>query len=210
MLIVCAVAFWEAGRACFRTGSNTVRLRALSASQRAAPKPKPKTSHKPRTLTKAECRELSAYCERDPAEPLPPAEARFAELLAKLDQGSESFRAQTKAQARASASTAARTAECGVQTDSPQEYMPTPTVRTVETPYRDHSSALRPRKERSLLTVIAGVYAMYPIHSSVKCAPTALHALEPRQGRVFHHSGELVAQSQRLPPPWRAGPERLP
>ena len=121
------------GRACLRTGSNAVRLRALSASQKAAPKPKPKTSHKPRTLTKAECRELSAYCERDPAEPLPPAEAsRFAELLAKLDQGSESFRAQTKAQAstaaeirqpagevesRASASTAARTAECGVQTD---------------------------------------------------------------------------------------------
>ena len=160
MLIVCAVAFWEARRACLRTGSNAVRLRALSASQRAAPKPKPKTSHKPRTLTKAECKELSAYCERDPAEPLPPAEAaRFAELLAKLDQGSESFRAQTKAQAstaaeirqpagevesRASASTAARTAECGVQTDFAlgftrmtfsEEYMPTPTVRIVETSY---------------------------------------------------------------------------
>ena len=85
MLIVCAVAFWEAGRACLRSGSD-VRVRALSASQKAAPKPKPKTSHKPGTLTKAECRELSAYCERDPAEPLPPAEAaRFAELLANLD-----------------------------------------------------------------------------------------------------------------------------
>ena len=110
MLIVCAVAFWEAGRACLRTGSNAVRLRALSASQRAAPKPKPKTSHKPWTLTKAECRELSAG-----------------------EVGS-----------RASASTAARTAECGVQTDfalgftrmtPPEEYMPTPTVRIVETPY---------------------------------------------------------------------------
>ena len=89
MLIVCAVAFWEAGRACLRTGSNAVRLQGLSARHRAAPTPKPKTSHKPRTLTKAECRELSAYCETDPAEPLPPAEAaRFAELLAKLDQGS--------------------------------------------------------------------------------------------------------------------------
>ena len=80
------------------------------------------------TLTKAECRELSAYCERDPAEPLPPAPARFAELLAKLDN----MRAQTQAQASttaethqsegkvesgASASTAPRTAECGVQTD---------------------------------------------------------------------------------------------
>ena len=84
MLIVCAVAFWEAGRACLRTGSNAARLRALSASHRAAPKPKPKTSQSLR-LTKAECRVLSAYCERDPAEPLPPAEAaRFAELLAKL------------------------------------------------------------------------------------------------------------------------------
>ena len=26
MLIVCAVAFWEAGRACLRSGSNAVRL----------------------------------------------------------------------------------------------------------------------------------------------------------------------------------------
>ena len=160
MLIVCAVAFWETRRACLRTGSNAVRLRALSASQKAPPKPKPKASHKPRTLTKAGCRELSAYCDRESAEPLPPAEAaRFAELLAKLDQGSEGFRAQTQAQAstaaethqpsgevesRASASTAPRTAECGVQTDfalgftrmtPPGEYMPTPTVRIVETPY---------------------------------------------------------------------------
>ena len=133
---------------------------SLGTSQRAAPKPKPKTNHKPSTLTKAECGELSAYCERDLAEPLPPAEAaRFAELLAKLDQGSEGFRAQTQAQAstaaethlrarevesRASASTAPRTAECGVQTDfalgftrmtPPEEYMPTPTARIVETPY---------------------------------------------------------------------------
>ena len=47
-------------------------------------------------------------------------------------------------ESRASASTAARTAECGAQTDfalgftrmtSPEEYMPTPTVRIVETPY---------------------------------------------------------------------------
>ena len=105
--MACAVAFWEAGRACLRTGSDAVRLRALSASQKAAlsasqkaaPKPKPKTSHKPRTLAKAECSELSAYC-------VPPAEAaRFAELLAKLGQGSESFNAQTKAQASTAAET---------------------------------------------------------------------------------------------------------
>ena len=37
-------------------------------------------------------------------EPLPPAEAaRFAELLAKRDQGSESFRAKTQAQTSAAA-----------------------------------------------------------------------------------------------------------
>ena len=87
-----------------------------------------------------------------------PAEARFAKLLAKLDQGSQGFRAQTQAQAstsaethqpagevesRASASTAPRTAERGVQTDfaldftrmtRPEEYTPMPTVRIVETP----------------------------------------------------------------------------
>ena len=103
---------------------------------------------------------------------LSPAEAaRFAGLLAKLDQGSEGFRAQTQAQAsttaethqpagevesRASASTAPRTAGCSIQTDLslgftrmtlPEGYMPTPTVRIVET---------------------AGVYAMCPIHSSAK------------------------------------------
>ena len=159
MLIVCAVASWKAGHACLRTGSYTVQLRALSASQKAAPMPKPETSHEPRTLTKAQCRELSAYCERDPAELLPPAQAAcFAELLAKLDQGSEGFRAQTQAQASTAAkthqlggeveskasasSTAPRTAERGVQTDfaldftrmtPPEEYMPTPTVRIVET-----------------------------------------------------------------------------
>ena len=159
MLIVCAVAFWEAGRACLRTGSNAVRLRALNASQKAAPKPMPQTSHKPRTLTKAECRQLSAYCERDAAEPLPPAEAaRFAELLAKLDQGSEGFRAQTQAQASTAAETHQLPARSRVEqvlllrpelqsvvsTDFAlgftrmtfaQEYMPTPTMRIVETPY---------------------------------------------------------------------------
>ena len=160
MLIVCAIAFWEARRAYLRTGSIAVRLRAVSANQRAALTPKSKASHKPWTLTNAECRELSAYCERDPAEPLPPAEAaRFAELLAKLDQGSAGFHAKTQAQAstaaethqpagkvesRASPSTAPQTAECGVQADfalgftrvtPPEEYMPTPTVRIAETPY---------------------------------------------------------------------------
>ena len=116
LLIVCAVALWEAGRACLRTGSNAVRLRALSASQKAAPKPK----------SKDQGRVEGAKC-------LPPAEAaRFAEWLAKPDQGSEGFRAKTQAQAsaaaethqpagkvesRASASTVPRTTECGVQTD---------------------------------------------------------------------------------------------
>ena len=55
---------------------------------------------------------------------------------------------------------------------------------------RDHSSVLCPRKERSTLIVIAGACATFPVHSSAKCAQMALHALEPRQGRVFRHSGE--------------------
>ena len=42
MLVICAIVVWEAGRACVRTGSNAVRLRALSANQQKAPKQKAK------------------------------------------------------------------------------------------------------------------------------------------------------------------------
>ena len=56
---VCAVAFWELARSCVKAGSSAVRLRALSSSSQAS-KPKAKPKSQARTLTKAECRELSS------------------------------------------------------------------------------------------------------------------------------------------------------
>ena len=61
---VCAVAFWELARSCVKAGSSAVRLRALSGSSKAS-KPKAKPKSQARTLTKAECRELSSLCDRD-------------------------------------------------------------------------------------------------------------------------------------------------
>ena len=96
---VCAVAFWELARSCVRAGSSAVRLRAISSSSKAS-KPKATPKSQARTLTKAECRELSSLCDRDPSVPLPPEEAeRFAALLAKLNNAGEQAPAQQQAPA---------------------------------------------------------------------------------------------------------------
>ena len=94
MLAVCAVTFWELARSCVRAGSNTVRLRALSSSSKAT-RPKAKPKSQARTRTKAECRELSSLCDRDPSVPLSPEDAkRFAALLTKLNNAGEQAPAQ--------------------------------------------------------------------------------------------------------------------
>ena len=50
MLAACPVAFWELARSCVTAGSNTVRLRALRSSSKAA-RPKAKPKSQARTLT---------------------------------------------------------------------------------------------------------------------------------------------------------------
>ena len=155
MLAICVIALWEAGRTCVRTGSEAVRLRALSASPKSRVDPK----HKP--LNKAECRELSTLCHRDPACPLPPAEAeRFAELLARLNEGQAPVSREQGAASLSCEPAAsplprapelreereehvpAGTVEASTQTDPEPafrrltpEVMPTPIVRIVPTPY---------------------------------------------------------------------------
>ena len=94
MLAVCAVTFWQLARSCVRAGSNTVRLQALSSSSKAT-RPKAKPKSQARTRTKAECRELSSLCDKDPSAPLSPEDAkRFAVLLAKLNNAGEQAPAQ--------------------------------------------------------------------------------------------------------------------
>ena len=74
----------------------------------------------------------------------------------------------------------------------PEEYMPTPTVRIVETPYEGPFFCIAsPQKKINIDSHCWGC-ATCPIHSSAKCAPTALHALEPVEG-------ELVVQSPAFP-----------